>query len=422
MITTGDVLRSATMGTVTSGTDRAGPPGRRLLRPLSIIFVLAGSALAVAFGAVDVSIGAPLVGDASHPVRVAAAVLLVVSLPTAAALIPALRQLEGVAAITLLEVDLGGEPVPSRTGPQRLRTIGWFWLHLLAGAVVAAALLFGVVFGLLVIAGVLTQPVGGRSVIGEAWTVRYGWPTDVRLVAAGMAMIAIGALLVVITGRLLAPLAPILLGPTPQERLAALDAHTARLVERTRLARELHDSVGHALSLVVLQSAVAGRRAATDPEAAAAASAAAEQAARTALSELDDVLGLLREDADSVRHPVHDLTALPELIRAAAPTDGQIELKLDDQLEMITSGLPPVVSREAYRDHSGRHHQCAQTCARRDGDGAARANCPIAVDHDQQPGARHRDRPAGATAYRPGTPRTHRTCRHARRRDRGGSD
>ncbi|MFI7130823.1 hypothetical protein ACIBQ1_34395 [Nonomuraea sp. NPDC050153] len=43
-------------------------------------------------------------------------------------------------------------------------------------------------------------------------------------------------------GELLARLAPVLLGPTPAERLAAAEEHARTLAERNRLARELHDS------------------------------------------------------------------------------------------------------------------------------------------------------------------------------------
>lgn len=321
---------------------------RRRLRLLPIAFLLAGSALAVAFGAVDLGIGAALIVDGPSVLGIVGVVLLVLLLPTLAALIPAMRHLEGVAAITLLDVDLGGDPVPSRTGSQRLRTIGWFWLHLLTGAAVAAALMFGVVLGIMVIVQTLTLPVDGR-ILEVGWAVRSGWPADLGWLAVGVAMIVIAGVAILACAWLVTALASSLLGPTPQERIAALDARTTRLVERTRLARELHDSVGHALSVIVLQSAVAGRRARTDPEAAVEASAAAEHAARTALTELDDVLGVLREDAETGRHPVRDLTAVPELIKVVSTVGQPIELRSGDDLEVLADGLPAVISREAYR-------------------------------------------------------------------------
>ena len=53
-----------------------------------------------------------------------------------------------------------------------------------------------------------------------------------------------------VTRALAAVLAPTAPGPSQAQRIAALEARAGRLVERTRLARELHDSVGHVLGLL----------------------------------------------------------------------------------------------------------------------------------------------------------------------------
>jgi signal transduction histidine kinase len=97
--------------------------------------------------------------------------------------------------------------------------------------------------------------------------------------ALSVAMVAMAAG----AGELLARLAPVLLGPTPSERLAAAQEHARTLAQRNRLARELHDSVGHALSVVTLQAAAAGRGLDRDPATARAAMAAIEQSARAVL-------------------------------------------------------------------------------------------------------------------------------------------
>lgn len=64
--------------------------------------------------------------------------------------------------------------------------------------------------------------------------------------------------------------------------------------ERTRIARELHDSVGHALSVMLLHTGAAAQIVHTDPDRAARALTAAGDVGRAALAEMDDVLGLLR--------------------------------------------------------------------------------------------------------------------------------
>ncbi|CAM5666834.1 Protein-glutamate methylesterase/protein-glutamine glutaminase [Streptomyces rimosus subsp. rimosus] len=88
-------------------------------------------------------------------------------------------------------------------------------------------------------------------------------------------------------GRLLARGAPALLGRTPADRLAAAERRAADLASRNRLARELHDSVGHALSAVTLQAGAARRVLDRDPEFVRQALTAIEETTRDAVAELD---------------------------------------------------------------------------------------------------------------------------------------
>lgn len=143
--------------------------------------------------------------------------------------------------------------------------------------------------------------------------------------------------------------APALLGPSLHERLVGLERESARLGERNRLARELHDSVGHALSLVTVQAGAALRVQSTDPEFVTGALEAIEQAARRAAGELDHVLGLLRDEvADGARSPVPDLSAVAGLV--AATRRAGLEVVLLDRLTGDEhSRLSPIASREAYR-------------------------------------------------------------------------
>lgn len=102
--------------------------------------------------------------------------------------------------------------------------------------------------------------------------------------------------LIVVAGALLSRAAPWFLGPSAAERIAAMESEAVKLAERNRLARELHDSVGHALSVVTLQAGAAGRVLDSDPAFAREALGAIEESARAALEDLDHVLGLLRDD------------------------------------------------------------------------------------------------------------------------------
>ncbi|MFB4263345.1 sensor histidine kinase [Nonomuraea sp. GTA35] len=177
-----------------------------------------------------------------------------------------------------------------RSWQERRRTAAWFTLHLAVGGVVSGCTLAIVPFTLFTLA----LPIVGHSTPVLGFLATPGW-NAVGWAAAGLALLAALVAMAAGAGELLARLAPVLLGPTPAERLAAAEEHARTLAERNRLARELHDSVGHALSVVTLQAAAAGRVLDRDPATARTALAAIEQSARTALEDLDHVLGILRE-------------------------------------------------------------------------------------------------------------------------------
>jgi two-component system sensor histidine kinase DesK len=65
----------------------------------------------------------------------------------------------------------------------------------------------------------------------------------------------------------------------------------AAVAERERIARDLHDVLGHTLSVIVLKSELAGRLIERDPQRAAQEIADVEKTARTALSEVREAIG-----------------------------------------------------------------------------------------------------------------------------------
>jgi signal transduction histidine kinase len=146
------------------------------------------------------------------------------------------------------------------------------------------------------------------------------------------------------TGKLLALAAARLLGASPSDRIEELERRAGRLAERNRLARELHDSVGHALSVVTIQAGAARRILRRDPDTAESALTAIEDSARAALDDLDHVLGLLREEA-SGKAPQASLDELPALLSATRHAGVEVDAEVHGEL----GTLPPVVSREAYR-------------------------------------------------------------------------
>ncbi|MER7481993.1 histidine kinase [Streptomyces sp. NPDC126510] len=258
-----------------------------------------------------------------------------------AGLVPAMRVVEGFQARLLLtgRRDRGASEeivvTPSATWGDRGRTVVWLQTRLVLGALASH---LAVQLLLLTVDLVSTALGGGRA--GGAWLPvegRHWWhallvPVPVVLAAA----------VVVGSGNLITRIALRLLGPSHSERLAALEERTDQLLERTRIARELHDSIGHALTVAVVQAGAA--RAAGDPAFTDRALVAIEETGRAALEDLERVLGVLRESGKPVsgRPTLADADRLLESARASGA-------KVDAEVTGPVETVPGPVSREGYR-------------------------------------------------------------------------
>src|SRR5690606_9689276 len=207
------------------------------------------------------------------------------------AFLGATRTLEIVAARALLAVDLPDPPARPPDLEARLRSALWFAVHLITGGAVAFAMLAALPVALAFIAaqvGIGTEVLAGLQLGPLDEDDPVWWSL------LGLAILVALAYAVAGLGRLAVLMAPVLLGPSAAERIAALEAEADRLAERNRLARELHDSIGHALTVTTLQAAAAGEMLDTDPEFVRRALRAVEETGRAAMADLDHVLGLLR--------------------------------------------------------------------------------------------------------------------------------
>jgi signal transduction histidine kinase len=104
-----------------------------------------------------------------------------------------------------------------------------------------------------------------------------------------------------------------------EARTAAAESAQA---ERDRIAREMHDVVAHAVSVMVVQAGAERLRLGAEAGPTGVALAAIEESGRTALTELRGMLGVLRDAADE---PLAPLPGLPEV---AALVDGVREAGL----------------------------------------------------------------------------------------------
>ncbi|NYI78872.1 sensor histidine kinase [Nocardioides panzhihuensis] len=254
----------------------------------------------------------------------------------ATAFLPVVRTLE--AALVPHLVSPGLTVAEVRTGRDRWLGALWFVLHLTLGMVTSLLSVIAPPAALgLILAAVTDGTIAGE--IGSVLDLGRGWaaPVAVGLIA--------GTLLVVWAATsLMGWAAPRMLGPDPETRLAELEARSRELTERARLARELHDSIGHALTVTTLQATAARRLVRSDPDFAEEALSAIEQTGRLAVADLDDFLGLLREET-SPRSPQPTLADLDELVvehrRAGLP----VTLRVDGDVRCVAA----VISREVFR-------------------------------------------------------------------------
>lgn len=126
--------------------------------------------------------------------------------------------------------------------------------------------------------------------------------------------------------------------------LAEQEAQTLEAAsrERDRIARELHDVVAHAVSLMVVQAGA--ERLARPDSPSHEALQAIETSGRQALVELRSMLGVLREPQHATAEPQPDLSSLPDLVERVRDAGLPVELRTTG-----CADVPAGVALSAYR-------------------------------------------------------------------------
>jgi signal transduction histidine kinase len=125
-----------------------------------------------------------------------------------------------------------------------------------------------------------------------------------------------------------------------------LEAKHRASAEHLRMARELHDVIGHNISLINVQAGVGLDLMDTRPEQARAALAAVKTVSGQALGELRAMLSALRDAGENApRSPVPGLARLPELISLTGPAG----LAVTTDVTGSPRTLPAPVDLAAYR-------------------------------------------------------------------------
>src|SRR6266545_4007565 len=110
--------------------------------------------------------------------------------------------------------------------------------------------------------------------------------------------------------------------------------------ERLRIARELHDALGHHLSLISVQSGVALHLNEELPEQARNSLSAIKQASKEALAELRSVLDILRQEGEPApRSPTSTLARLDELVSQAAAAGLEVRTEIEGDVRPLPFGV-----------------------------------------------------------------------------------
>ncbi|MEU7765821.1 histidine kinase [Nocardia sp. NPDC049190] len=163
-------------------------------------------------------------------------------------------------------------------------------------------------------------------------------------------------------------------------RLAVADydkerrAHDAVSAERTRIARELHDVVAHAVSVIIVQADGAKYALRRDPDAAGQALTIIASTGREALRELRRTVALLRTEHAPDQLPQHGTAGIAKVVEMMRGTGLAVELELtgglDDIAPEVSLGVHRIVQESLTNTlrHAGPHPKAWVRVRRTDSD------------------------------------------------------
>lgn len=157
---------------------------------------------------------------------------------------------------------------------------------------------------------------GGNDWQGPWWYLAY--PVGVLLAVAG-------AWLVRAMGRVHVPLARWALGSCESERVRRATERAELAEERVRIDQELHDSIGHMITMTIVQAGAGAHVFDSDPEFARQALRNIEQRGRAAMGELDRIIAELRGDDSEARAPLPGIADVPALIDSSRAAGMEID-------------------------------------------------------------------------------------------------
>ncbi|MGI5480258.1 sensor histidine kinase [Streptomyces lavendofoliae] len=247
------------------------------------------------------------------------------------------RRPVAVAAVTLLAC-CAYYPLSEQDGPLMVTFAVALYTAAAEGRFAASVALAATTL-LAVGAGEVRQAPGNRQIDDTSLVMLAGWL--ISLVAVGRAQRTRTAYLHEAEQRALAA-----------EREQEARARQSATEERLRIAREVHDVLGHSISLINVQAGAVLHRLSKNPAPEAALPAAREAleavraTSKDALRELRSTLGVLRQaDEAAPTAPASGLDRLGELVERARSAGLDAEIRT----EGIPRPLPPPLDLAAYR-------------------------------------------------------------------------
>ena len=122
-------------------------------------------------------------------------------------------------------------------------------------------------------------------------------------------------------------------------------ARSAAAEERSRIARELHDEVAHAMSVIAVQADAAEGALEHDPALVRRPLLAIRETAREALADMRRVVGALRDDDRAGLAPEPGLARATKLVEDTRTAGLDVELRVEGE----PTPLPPALDLAAYR-------------------------------------------------------------------------
>lgn len=239
----------------------------------------------------------------------------------ATCIVLAVRSVRGWALVCGLTIAVAGITVICNGSPSNL---GWFAVCVLAGwAALVGSTRQSVIFGGAVVVMLCVQLFSvNDDAGGGAWIAGTVFTTVVCALARRQQLLL----------------------DQLREAQAGL-AERSRAEERNRIAGEMHDVIGHALTVSLLHVTSARLALDEDPDEARASLAEAERLGQQSLAEVRQAVGLLRDQGARTTTPKPDAAQVPELVESFRRAGLDVSLEIEGDLDTLTAGAGLTVYR-----------------------------------------------------------------------------